>query len=744
MQNRLLELERRIIEDKRQLNDMSRAVYGGTFSAEFVNAKLNNMQSDIEYMEQQMLELRQAVENAPATELNQEASCGQPSVMPQYAYYNQQSYQYQQPYYVQANATQSSTKLMDLKDFGTPKIKSKDMETAVGKTIMGIAASVLIFISLVLFAKLIIPHLTDTIKQILMYVVSIGITTFGLIKLNKNRDSVLFLSISACGVGSLFISLFLSHVYFDTYNEIVLYVLLFIWAVGACVLSKLRSEAFHIIGQTGIFISVFYGMQFCMIHSDIKKMLIITIYFIVGGLIFYFTHNNSKKNFIISSAYNLISVFILFWGISDYSDQVFCIPYLYNAGYIILLAYIVFNMILPLFWSGVGHIGESIPIINKYANATGTVNAVYYVAFCLVLIGLISTENVLFPVMLVSSLMYLIITEYVRRNEQEVSGINVFYLSIISMMIVSIYGIEWLHKLFGVAIVIIPCMLYGFIKDKKLFKYVSIFVMILFLCSSEAYIPMLIILGVAMLSAAMYFIFTEKEQYSIKLKNVVLGLIMLFAIIVPERFAADDIFQYQYMDCLKFVLLAIIAGIAAKSAYVKNPVTGAMEQETRFFVNVIIAMLMLVGMGNISSCEEVVPYVIYVIFTIALFMLNTKEQLKDKSISWYGAYVGIKFTILMVVILNSFEAESFVVSIFCFLFAVGSICIGFFIKHKELRVYGLVLSLISVVKLIMIDITYDNTLGHALSFFVSGLLCFVISAIYTRVEKSMQQGEQKD
>ena len=152
---------------------------------------------------------------------------------------------------------------------------------------------------------------------------------------------------------------------------------------------------------------------------------------------------------------------------------------------------------------------------------------------------------------------------------------------------------------------------------------------------------------------------------------------------------------------------------------------------------------MFAGIGGISSAGEdyLLPHIIYIIITIALFMLNASEQLKDEERKMYGPYVGLKFTVLMVVILSSFNAENFLISIFCFLFAILSVTVGFIVKHKGLRIYGLILSLISVVKLVMIDITYDNTLGHALSFFISGVLCFVISAIYTHVEKKMQDGE---
>ena len=93
----------------------------------------------------------------------------------------------------------------------------------------------------------------------------------------------------------------------------------------------------------------------------------------------------------------------------------------------------------------------------------------------------------------------------------------------------------------------------------------------------------------------------------------------------------------------------------------------------------------------------------------------------------------------MLVVLNSFDSANFVMSIACLLLAIASIIIGFAGDYKSIRIYGLVLSMISIFKLIMIDISYANTLGHALSFFVSGVLCFVISLIYNLIDKKMQE-----
>ena len=60
---------------------------------------------------------------------------------------------------------------------------------------------------------------------------------------------------------------------------------------------------------------------------------------------------------------------------------------------------------------------------------------------------------------------------------------------------------------------------------------------------------------------------------------------------------------------------------------------------------------------------------------------------------------------------------------------------GFGIRVKSLRIYGLVLSMVSVFKLLLIDIAYGGLLQLAAVFFVSGLLCFAISMIYNMIDK---------
>jgi hypothetical protein len=226
---------------------------------------------------------------------------GRPNVPPSYT----------QP--VGNTGTQSGTSSWNSADASAESLLKKfNTEELLGKNIMGIAASVLIFISFILFAVLMVPLLTDNIKVILMLTVSLGITAFGLIMwFRKDRKSTFFLSLSACGVGAVYISLFMCNAYFHIINDIVLYLLILFWAAGVLVLSKYKQRLFEIIGEVGILISIIFGCAMCAERSDGTMIMILTFYSIIGITAFLGLRIQDAKFLLIHGIFAIISAMAL-------------------------------------------------------------------------------------------------------------------------------------------------------------------------------------------------------------------------------------------------------------------------------------------------------------------------------------------------------------------------------------------------------------------------------------------------
>ena len=139
------------------------------------------------------------------------------------------------------------------------KSTGMSVESWLGTRLFNIVASVLIFIGLILFCMLGYEYITDGMKIAAMHVVSLSFVGIGGYLTKKNR-SVFSLGLTGCGMGSFFISILLTHVYFDAINDVTAFSLLFVWIILALFLSKkLDSLMLSITAHIGMAVSVCFA-----------------------------------------------------------------------------------------------------------------------------------------------------------------------------------------------------------------------------------------------------------------------------------------------------------------------------------------------------------------------------------------------------------------------------------------------------------------------------------------------------
>ena len=128
----------------------------------------------------------------------------------------------------------------------------------------------MIFIVLLLFAPLIFNTIVDKVKLALMFIFSFAIAIYGVIR-TKKEESAFNLAVLACGVGAIFISLFVGHIYFKLITLSVLFMALIACLAITFYLSRHSSILFKIIGETGLLIYVIFAM---FLDMDDKTILI--------------------------------------------------------------------------------------------------------------------------------------------------------------------------------------------------------------------------------------------------------------------------------------------------------------------------------------------------------------------------------------------------------------------------------------------------------------------------------------
>ena len=182
-----------------------------------------------------------------------------------------------------------------------------------------------------------------------------------------------------------------------------------------------------------------------------------------------------------------------------------------------------------------------------------------------------------------------------------------------------------------------------------------------------------------------------------------------------------------------------------------NPVTKQLEAFSFKFCNFMHEALSLFGtyllysyhdnlfiLHTIENSEQIVTFML-VVLTLLLAVMNLKRvnSLVGRCPEYLlSIYNGGKFTWLLVVILWRFSAVSYIISLAGILLAVAFIVAGFRLGFKGLRLYGLVQTIVCVVKLLFFDIVFDNEFYRPVSFLIAGILLFLISFIYFKLERS--------
>lgn len=699
----VIEYEKKLLSDREQLLKLVEQHQGE--NDELVLDKLQFFQKELEHMNHQYEILRKKMETSLVqsevaqipieTEsvsqalLQTETSPVQPEASPV------------QP--VQAQPNPQAVK--------QPKKKFSNLETAVGSSLMGIFASALIFISLILFATLILPFMGDVVKLIGFYLFSFAFIGFSLFKLKKDKENKFFLTLAGCGVGALYITLLLTNMYFKYIGDIGLFVLITFWVAFVCYLSKAENKVFHIIGQLGVTISIIFGSILCSSTGDSVKFISLTIYYVVAfGALYLIHYKKEVAQNKIGNIFGIINLFILLFG---------SLTIVENLYYLFLMIIVLLHLVAIF--------------LNKWEKTTMSygVFTSFYVILLQIFTILFMHEFVFFQFILyLISITVFFLVDFKQKCFKQ--GQIFTQIVMILLAWINIIMHSTLHDHGFILLMVLPVVLTGFLRKNAVCRYMGLFLTFIYLFRDINKIEHFL-MGFIALIVLFLLLWWKKSEYTTAFKNWLHLLSVLFLMTVFANFLKEFIASKDTVNALLFIIVALYNIAMSKSCFGKNLKTN--ETENTACYNIINLVFMFEGLIQISATTSL--HILVICTTLVIFLLNSKNLLDKHKNVFTGIYVGLKFTILLIVILNSFDAANYVISSLCILFAITSIVLGFMKEYKSLRIYGLLLSMISVFKLVMVDIHYENTLGNALSFFISGVLCFAISLIYNYIDKKI-------
>lgn len=603
----------------------------------------------------------------------------------------------------------------NIPEVSLPPIKKqpRDLEKTFGTGIMGIIASILVFISIIIFGTLLIPYLSEEIMVLLMFLVSFILAGTGYFLLQKNATNKFNLSLCACGVTAIAVSLFVTRLYFGFIDNIIFLALMSVWMAMMAFLCKKYNYLFRIIGEIGILMTCILGLVEISFTAEWYSYVVLVIVFGVSSFVFqYVKPRESYEKNTFSHIIHTIAFIAFVMPI-----ETLAIPFmgakreiLWIELFIMVISFILL-VAIEMFIVWKEHINHGI----LFYILTAIQMLILSIAISLLNENLDSS-----PFMILSSLFMLFLFSKKQTKFNLVGDICVNFLYLCG----AIYFAG--ESNFGAILCVLPLFLYGTYKHKKSFLYggligtVSIFFIYEYTALGffmGAFIPLLLFLVVS-----------RKEQDGIFASIGYPWLLIIFGYGFSEALYPTE-FLYSEINTMTFIIIALIHILVIKG--------NMLRLNSKIFEivsSIVTAFLMLVSLPMMYNDSMTI---LVTLFTIALFVINSKKLL-EKSEFW-GYYIAFKYTVLMLVILDVSWDLAIVYSICMLLFSLASILLGFLYEHKSFRIYGLLLSMMSVFKLILFDVDGKSMTYNAFGFLICGLICFGISFIYNKIEQKINK-----
>ena len=356
------------------------------------------------------------------------------------------------------------------------------------------------------------------------------------------------------------------------------------------------------------------------------------------------------------------------------------------------------------------------------------------------------------------ALTYLGLGRFIETKfKNEANATALFYLTGLAFAILIIpfqFGRKWLTL--GWLIEGLALSVYGIWLDEKIFKRAGYFINILCLA---AFLIFDVVLKVNYLFPYKYLAMTlgsiillmayigKKQQFNYTVyKAAVIANLWVYSIYLTTKIEA--VFSLPKF-LTSFILLIFTYLIAYSCIRIRKIADRVTEIISMLLFSIIGLFVLFQNTSSIGAYEEkhvIIAIIILVLSNIAALM-SLKTILRcfiiDKKISleWYPLLLSGFFVLLLtqnLVVQYNLGFSSIILSLIFALTSVLWIIFGFAKRYAFLRRFGLALSLLSVVKLFLIDLHSISKINQIVAYFALGISMLAISFIYQYFSKKLE------
>lgn len=617
----------------------------------------------------------------------------------------------------------------------------KTLEETIGKNIMGVLASILIFAGLTLFATAVNDYISDAVKMLVILVVSVALFVVGLIGKQKKHNPF-FMSLAGCGIGAIFISIFLAYGYFHLIGMPFLYASLAIWSIVVAIIGGEDAVLFRIIGQLGIIASLIFGVTQLSGTSGDERVIwtsILIIFFIIISVIYLaIDHRSGQVSYKVELVTDLGATICLYAAASGIEDSAV-------LKFVLFLVVCIYSIALvAVFSRKFADRYTSSSDRDLYVLGAEIINLISVLVFR----GSTSVNNWIYGIVgLVFVIVMLILNELADIKETSRSTVPILmYLPAVILC----YCLGYASKIIGAGLLVVPYLLFAYKRKMKTYMYMAvistgIFAFINSFYSND-YIWTYLLFSLVFIVADYFVVILRKEDLYDSFLKIIMYLVVNCALIVC-CFNIGDIagMSEGNIDRTIFVASALLCFACIISPYRKDwRDLSKRDDLTWVFLLIVNVILGLNAIPQLNANAGAAYHVLVVIIFGLILSVNVKPMAeKLENTAGVCIYNCLKLTVFVFFTLTSYDAVGYLVSAALLVEAIGCIIFGFAYKYKPVRLYGLVLSIVSIGKIVLFDLDYNSNIIRAITIFVCGIIAFAICLVYNVLDKRLGPSEDK-
>ena len=675
-------------------------------------------------------------------------------------------------------------------------------EGFIGKVLISVAAASLVFIALILLALDQGTKIPDEVRILSIFLLSGLILSAGLFLGRKSRNNFTF-ALTGCGSGAIFISILLTPLLFEKINDVTAFALLFVWMIFSLFLSKKTdSLLLSVIAHIGMVFSICFAFSLGLSDEKLILLLAYqfasSAVLILGNFFGY--RRTYHAGLLVSLALTVVAGAFLWAEYTprmDASHSLFASSFptamIAGAFFLQFLAATYVSYLLSVsaarvrhphlqkllqvanrvLWVASAGVNFSLTIYNLLIPAVSGGKAYYAVA-------LLSKERLLaFALTVVATLLlyfaHLAVTVLFARKlsfPKILEGISVYTLTGgVAILLIVFYSFTdrcisatsthyFPMLLWFTPLALVPLGIRRLTKNTSA-RY-ELLALGLALFDGLLHMPIvgykelmtdrigillpLLYLAIPLVTATLFYLMAKREsraKYTFHFRSGMLifaELSIYFILLNADNYLKG----YNFTDFITLLICMAVHMAVTHFDFDRagDEKTANLLRKARFANEAALIGLSCITMnenGHYIEGSEWFFFTFTAIFALAVAFQRIRELQDRPESTRLAIYSGAKLTLITLAFITPIVEQGYLVSIVCMLTAFAAIIGGFVIRSRPLRLYGLILTLISVLKLVLVDTSSLATVTRILSFLAGGLICFTISALYTYLEKKLMK-----